>query len=131
MKMQLNACVQTAGGAGAHCLSRIALGCLLVANDMACGLSHGNQGVAKCVEEVGMGFMFAPRYHPAMKAVAPVRKALKIKTAFNILGPMLNPSRAPHSIVGVYHENLVRLTHFHYLVMKRPCLLYAHSLAAI
>lgn len=107
------------------------LGCLLVANDMACGLSHGNQGVAKCVEEVGMGFMFAPRYHPAMKAVAPVRKALKIKTAFNILGPMLNPSRAPHSIVGVYHQNLVRLTHFHYLVMKRPCLLYAHSLAAI
>lgn len=55
-----------------------------------------------------MGFMLAPRYHPAMKAVAPVRKALKFKTAFNILGPMLNPSRAPHSIVGVYHENLVR-----------------------
>lgn len=71
--------------------------------------------------------MFAPRYHPAMKAVAPVRKALKIKTAFNILGPMLNPSRAPYSIVGVYHENLVSLTPFHYLVMKLPCLLYAHS----
>lgn len=66
--------------------------------------------MAKCVEDVGVGFIFAPRYHPAMKAVAPVRKSLKIKTAFNILGPMLNPSRAPHSIVGVYHENLVSLT---------------------
>jgi anthranilate phosphoribosyltransferase len=68
----------------------------------------GPEGVAKCVEDVGVGFMFAPRYHPAMKAVAPVRKSLKIKTAFNILGPMLNPARAPHSIVGVYHDNLVQ-----------------------
>jgi anthranilate phosphoribosyltransferase len=70
------------------------------------------QGVATCVKDVGVGFMLAPRYHPAMKLVAPVRKSLKVKTAFNILGPMLNPARAPHSIVGVYHENLVRRLQF-------------------
>lgn len=104
MKMPLNACMQTGGGAGAHCLSRIALGCLLVANDMACGLSHGNQGVAKCVEEVGMGFMFAPRYHPAMKAVAPVRKALKIK-------PLTFTSSVRGGLRGRSNMNLRTLHH--------------------
>lgn len=87
--------------------SSSACGSADVLETLGVAVDLGPEGVAKCVEDVGMGFMFAPRYHPAMKAVAPVRKALKIKTAFNILGPMLNPSRAPHSIVGVYHENLV------------------------
>ena len=54
--------------------------------------------------------MFAPRFHPTMTVVAQVCKPLKIKTAFNILGPMFNPSHTPHSIVGVYHENLISLT---------------------
>lgn len=66
------------------------------------------QGVAKCVDEVGIGFMMAPKYHPAMKVVSPVRKKLKVKTAFNVLGPMLNPARVPFAVVGVYSENLVR-----------------------
>jgi hypothetical protein len=92
-----------------------------------CGFSFGVQGVAKCVEDVGVGFMFAPRFHPAMKAVAPVRKSLRIKTAFNILGPMLNPSRAPHSIVGVYHENLVSLTIAFSLFDFRNCSNHSHS----
>lgn len=68
------------------------------------------QGVAKCVGEAGMGFMMSPKYHPAMKIVSPVRKKLKVKTAFNILGPMLNPARVPFAVVGVYSENLVRLS---------------------
>lgn len=68
------------------------------------------QGVAKCVDEAGMGFMMSPKYHPAMKIVGPVRKKLKVKTAFNILGPMLNPARVPFAVVGVYSENLVRLS---------------------
>lgn len=59
----------------------------------------GPEGVARCVEEVGMGFMYAPRYHPSMKAVAPVRKALKVRTAFNLLGPMLNPARSKYALV--------------------------------
>ena len=66
----------------------------------------GPEGVAKCVEEVGMGFMFAPRYHPSMKAVAPVRKALKVRTAFNLLGPMLNPASSKYALVGVYTPDL-------------------------
>lgn len=63
--------------------------------------------VKRCVEEVGVGFMMAPIYHPAMKTVSPVRKKLKVKTVFNILGPMLNPARVPFAVVGVYHEDLV------------------------
>ena len=55
----------------------------------------GPEGVAECVKQCGMGFMFAPRYHPSMKAVAPVRKKLKVRTAFNLLGPML--ARPPPS----------------------------------
>jgi len=51
--------------------------------------------------------MMAPRYHPAMKIVSPVRKKLKVKTVFNILGPMLNPARVPFAVVGVYTEDLV------------------------
>ncbi|KAI5056730.1 hypothetical protein GOP47_0028548 [Adiantum capillus-veneris] len=68
----------------------------------------GPKGVAKCVNEVGVGFMMAPKYHPAMKVVAPVRRSLKVKTVFNILGPMLNPARVPYAVVGVYHANLVQ-----------------------
>lgn len=59
------------------------------------------------MNEGGIGFMMAPRYHPAMKIVSPVRKKLKVRTVFNILGPMLNPARAPFSVLGVYKEDLV------------------------
>ncbi|KAG6635174.1 hypothetical protein I3843_11G023800 [Carya illinoinensis] len=67
----------------------------------------GPEGVTKCVNEGGIGFMMAPRYHPAMKIVGSVRKKLKVRTVFNILGPMLNPARAPFSVLGVYKEDLV------------------------
>lgn len=53
--------------------------------------------------------MMSPRYHPAMKIVSPVRKKLKVKTVFNILGPMLNPARVSFAVVGVYMEDLVRI----------------------
>ncbi|XP_078431035.1 tryptophan biosynthesis 1 [Wolffia australiana] len=65
------------------------------------------EGVRRCVEEVGIGFMMSPIYHPAMSIVGPVRKKLKIKTVFNILGPMLNPARVSFAVVGVYHEEIV------------------------
>lgn len=51
--------------------------------------------------------MMSPRYHPAMKIVRPVRKKLKVRTIFNILGPMLNPARVPFAVVGVFREDLV------------------------
>ncbi|CAN7121544.1 unnamed protein product [Brassica rapa subsp. narinosa] len=67
----------------------------------------GPEGIKRCVEESGIGFMMAPMYHPATKIVSPVRKKLKIKTVFNVLGPMLNPARVSYAVVGVYHKNLV------------------------
>ncbi len=63
--------------------------------------------IAQCIEEVGIGFMFAPNHHPAMKNVAPVRKELGIKTIFNILGPLTNPAGAPNILMGVFHPDLV------------------------
>jgi anthranilate phosphoribosyltransferase len=63
--------------------------------------------VAACIEEVGIGFMFAPIHHPAMKAVAPVRRELGVRTIFNILGPLTNPAGAPNILLGVFHPDLV------------------------
>ncbi len=57
--------------------------------------------VARCIEEVGIGFCFAPRYHPAMRHVIPTRRELGVPTAFNLLGPLANPGRARHQLVGV------------------------------
>jgi anthranilate phosphoribosyltransferase len=63
--------------------------------------------IARCIEQVGVGFMFAPNHHPAMKNVAPVRRELGIKTIFNILGPLTNPAGAPNILMGVFHPDLV------------------------
>ena len=65
------------------------------------------EAIARSVAEVGIGFMFAPNHHPAMKNVAPVRKELGIKTIFNILGPLTNPAGAPNILMGVFHPDLV------------------------
>jgi anthranilate phosphoribosyltransferase len=63
--------------------------------------------VAVCLREVGLGFMFAPSHHPAMKHAAPVRKELGMRTILNILGPLTNPAGAPNQVMGVFHEDLV------------------------
>lgn len=63
--------------------------------------------VLSMLEEAGMGFLFAPLYHPAMKHVAPVRKALKIRTLFNILGPLINPAQVPVILLGVYSREIM------------------------
>jgi anthranilate phosphoribosyltransferase len=63
--------------------------------------------IAQCVAQAGVGFMFAPNHHPAMKNVAPVRRELGIKTIFNILGPLTNPASAPNILMGVFHADLV------------------------
>ncbi|WP_342133561.1 anthranilate phosphoribosyltransferase [Hydrogenophaga sp. OTU3427] len=65
------------------------------------------EAIAQCIEAVGIGFMFAPNHHPAMKNVAPVRRELGIKTIFNILGPLTNPASAPNILMGVFHPDLV------------------------
>jgi anthranilate phosphoribosyltransferase len=63
--------------------------------------------VAACLAETGIGFMYAPNHHPAMKAVAPVRKEMGVRTLFNILGPLTNPAGAPNILMGVFHPDLV------------------------
>ncbi len=63
--------------------------------------------IAACIEQVGVGFMFAPNHHPAMKNVAPIRRELGMKTIFNILGPLTNPASAPNILMGVFHPDLV------------------------
>ena len=63
--------------------------------------------IARCIDEAGVGFMFAPNHHPAMKNVAPVRRELGVRTIFNILGPLTNPASAPNILMGVFHPDLV------------------------
>ncbi len=63
--------------------------------------------VAQCVERIGVGFMFAPSHHSAMKHAAPVRRELGVRTIFNILGPLTNPAGAPNQVMGVFHPDLV------------------------
>jgi anthranilate phosphoribosyltransferase len=63
--------------------------------------------VASAIEEVGLGFMFAPSHHAAMKYAAPVRKELGVRTIFNLLGPLTNPAGAKNQVMGVFHPDLV------------------------
>ncbi len=66
-----------------------------------------SEQVAQSIQETGVGFMFAPNHHAAMKHAAPVRKELGVRTIFNILGPLTNPAGAPNIMMGVFHPDLV------------------------
>ena len=61
----------------------------------------GPAGVTRCIDEVGIGFCFAPRFHPAMRHAGPVRRELGVPTVFNFLGPLANPARARFQVIGV------------------------------
>ena len=63
--------------------------------------------VAKCIEEIGIGFMFAPNFHPGMKYVMPARKRIADKTIFNLLGPLTNPANAKRQSLGVYDSKWI------------------------
>ncbi|HHY47319.1 MAG TPA: anthranilate phosphoribosyltransferase [Firmicutes bacterium] len=69
----------------------------------------GPQEVTQCLDDVGMGFLFAPRFHPSMRNAARVRKELGVRTIFNILGPLTNPARAQVQLLGVYSPELTSL----------------------
>ena len=62
--------------------------------------------VAQCVDQIGIGFMFAPNHHSAMKHAAPVRRELGVRTLFNLLGPLTNPAGAQNQVIGVFHQSL-------------------------
>jgi len=71
--------------------------------------SNNNSFLKKCIEESGICILHAPLFHPAMKNVAPIRKELGLKTFFNMLGPLVNPSNPNNQMVGVYNLELARL----------------------
>ncbi len=71
-------------------------------------IEPGPEKVAECIREAHIGFMFAPKFHPAMKYVQPVRKSLDFRTVFNILGPLANPANAGAQVMGVPEESLMK-----------------------
>jgi anthranilate phosphoribosyltransferase len=119
------------GGDGSHSFNISTCAMFVAAAAGACVVKHGNrsvssksgsadvlealgavidlqpQQVSACIDETGIGFMFAPNHHPAMKAVAPVRKEMGVRTIFNILGPLTNPAGAANILMGVFHPDLV------------------------
>jgi len=78
-----------------------------VLESLGVNINLSPEKIAQCVQEVGIGFMFAPNHHPAMKNVAALRKELGVRTIFNILGPLTNPAGAPNILMGVFHSDLV------------------------
>ena len=119
------------GGDGAHTFNISTASMFVVAATGAKVAKHGNRSVssksgsadvlealganidlqpeqvASCIERCGIGFMFAPVHHPAMKVVAPVRREMGVRTLFNILGPLTNPAGARNILMGVFHPDLV------------------------
>ena len=72
-------------------------------------IDPGPEVVAECVRQAGVGFMFAPMFHPAMKYVQPIRRSLGFRTVFNILGPLANPADVPSLVLGVAEEGLMQM----------------------
>lgn len=119
------------GGDGAHSFNISTTAAFVAAAAGARVAKHGNRGVSsksgsadvlealgavidlqpeqvgECLNETGVGFMFAPNHHPAMKVVAPIRREMGVRTIFNILGPLTNPADAPNILMGVFHPDLV------------------------
>ena len=78
-----------------------------VLESLGVNINLSPERIGQSIAQTGIGFMFAPNHHPAMKNVAPVRKELGVRTLFNILGPLTNPAGAPNILMGVFHPDLV------------------------
>jgi len=72
-------------------------------------LNIPKEKIEECIERIGIGFLFAPNLHPAMKYATPVRKEIGIRTVFNLLGPLANPAFASHQLLGVYDKRLLEI----------------------
>ncbi|MHC4753498.1 MAG: anthranilate phosphoribosyltransferase [Planctomycetota bacterium] len=78
-----------------------------VLEELGVKIDAGAEIVAECIKQAHIGFMFAPKFHPAMKYVQPIRKGLGFRTVFNILGPLANPANAQRQVLGVADESLM------------------------
>ncbi|MBY0242633.1 MAG: anthranilate phosphoribosyltransferase [Burkholderiaceae bacterium] len=78
-----------------------------VIESLGASISLKPEQIAQSIAQTGIGFMFAPNHHTAMKHVAPVRRELGVRSIFNILGPLTNPAGAPNILMGVFHQDLV------------------------
>jgi anthranilate phosphoribosyltransferase len=78
-----------------------------VLEELGVKIDPGPAGVAECIRQAHIGFMFAPKFHPAMRFVQPIRKSLDFRTAFNILGPLANPAGVTSQVMGVAEEGLL------------------------
>jgi anthranilate phosphoribosyltransferase len=87
-----------------------------VLTHLGIGFTNDEDTLRRCLEEAGICYLHAPLFHPAMKHVAPVRRALSMRTFFNMLGPLVNPSRPSCQLVGVYDLELARL--YAYLLQR-------------
>ncbi|MHC4287782.1 MAG: anthranilate phosphoribosyltransferase [Planctomycetota bacterium] len=96
-------------------------------------VAPGPECVAKCIEEAHIGFMFAPKFHPAMKYVQPIRQSLDFRTAFNILGPLANPAKADAQVLGVAEESLMprMIETLKMLGIKRAMVVHSNGLDEI
>ncbi len=97
---------------------------------MGVNVAPGPQRVAECIEQAHIGFMFAPKFHPAMKHVQPVRQSLDFRTAFNILGPLANPADVPAQVMGVSDESLMPriIETLRVLGLKRAMVVHSNGL---
>jgi anthranilate phosphoribosyltransferase len=96
-------------------------------------IEAGPDIVGRCIKEAGIGFMFAPKYHPAMKYVQPVRKSLGFRTVFNILGPLANPANAAGQVMGVPEAGLMPIVAeaLYLLGVKRAMIVHSDGLDEI
>ena len=74
---------------------------------LGANLNLNAKQVAQCISQTGMGFMFAPNHHPAMRHISPIRKELGVRTLFNMIGPLANPANAPYMLMGVFSRHLL------------------------
>lgn len=93
---------------GSYAVSSVS-GSANVLLELGIQFSNNEKRMKQCLNEANITFLFAPLFHPAMKHVVPIRKALRIKTIFNILGPLINPTNSKYALLGVYSEELAEV----------------------
>lgn len=128
-----------AAGAGAHVAKHgnrgitSACGSADVLEALGVKIDATPEVIGQCIDQAGVGFMFAPMFHPAMKYVQPIRKALGFRTVFNILGPLANPARVKTQVLGVADESLMTpmITALNLLGTKKAMVVHSNGLDEI